>query len=345
MGGRGETSCRGWPRNEQIWNVFDRGANLVPAEPAGVLLGWVTEIPLPGSEKQPGRPVRLRAGGPRRSQRPRGPWFVRPDDGLWSSDPGPGGAAFHPEVPANTGKSRCVPSSAAAGHAPGPHVPGGPGSSRLSPAPASGGGTFVSLAARTDPLTRAREWRRLIDTGAVKNAAALARRHGVTRARVSRLLSPLRATKNYQLDLFDPNDGHYEYSAVTSNLALTVRNLWYFACGRGNHEKTIAQLKTGLAFHSVPTQTYAANSAWQQLVVLAHNLLTNFQLETGAPARRRTRKHTVVPLLRSVQTLRFELFHRAALLVRPGGRARLRMTDNLPTRQTFTRIANALASG
>ena len=110
-----------------------------------------------------------------------------------------------------------------------------------------------------------------------------------------------RATKNYQLDLFDPNDGHYEYSAVTSNLALTVRNLWYFACGRGNHEKTIAQLKTGLAFHSVPTQTYAANSAWQQLVVLAHNLLTNFQLETGAPPRRRTRKHTVVPLLQSVQ--------------------------------------------
>ena len=154
-----------------------------------------------------------------------------------------------------------------------------------------------------------------------------------------------RATKNYQLDLFDPNDGHYEYSAVTSNLALTVRNVWYFACGRGNHEKTIAQLKTGLAFHSVPTQTYAANSAWQQLVVLAHNLLTNFQLETGAPPRRRTRKHTVVPLLQSVQTLRFELFHRAALLVRPGGKTRLRMTDNLPTRQTFTRIANALASG
>ena len=35
-----------------------------------------------------------------------------------------------------------------------------------------------------------------------------------------------RATKNYQLDLFDPNDGHYEYSAVTSNLDLTLANLW-----------------------------------------------------------------------------------------------------------------------
>ena len=31
------------------------------------------------------------------------------------------------------------------------------------------------------------------------------------------------ATKNYQLDLFDPNDGHYEYSAVTSNLDFTLR--------------------------------------------------------------------------------------------------------------------------
>jgi len=68
-----------------------------------------------------------------------------------------------------------------------------------------------------------------------------------------------RATKNYQLDLFDPNDGRHEYAAVTSNLSLTVRNLWYFTCGRGNHEKTIAQLKQGLAFHSVPTQAYAAN--------------------------------------------------------------------------------------
>ena len=100
--------------------------------------------------------------------------------------------------------------------------------------------------------------------------------------------------------------GTTKYSAVTSNLALTVRNVWYFACGRGNHEKTIAQLKTGLAFHSVPTQTYAANSAWQQLVVLAHNLLTNFQLETGAPPRRRTRKHTVVPLPWCTTPLRAE---------------------------------------
>src|SRR5262249_52011944 len=39
-----------------------------------------------------------------------------------------------------------------------------------------------------------------------------------------------RATKNFQLDLFDPNDGHYEYSAVTSNLDFSLANLWYFMC-------------------------------------------------------------------------------------------------------------------
>lgn len=151
------------------------------------------------------------------------------------------------------------------------------------------------------------------------------------------------ATKHYQLDLFDPNDGHYEYSAVTSNLDLTLANLWRFACGRGNHEKTIAQLKTGLAFHTVPTMAYAANSAWQQLVVLVHNLLTNFQIETGAIRRSPTRKRTALPVLQSVQTLRFVLFHRAAQLVRPGGALRLRLTDNDATRQTFTRIKDALA--
>lgn len=152
-----------------------------------------------------------------------------------------------------------------------------------------------------------------------------------------------RTAKNFQLDLFDPNDGYYEYSAVASNLALTIRNLWHFMGGRGNHEKTIGQLKTGLAFHSVPTNAYAANSAWQQLVALAHNLLTNFQIDTGAGERPRSRKHTALHLLHTVQTLRFEIFHRAALLVRPNGFAQLRLMNNAATRHRFMQLANALA--
>jgi hypothetical protein len=151
-----------------------------------------------------------------------------------------------------------------------------------------------------------------------------------------------RTAKNYQLDLYDPNDGHHEYSAITSNLGFTVANLWYFMAGRGNHEKTIGQLKSGLAFHTVPTMAYAANSAWQQLVILTHNLLTNFQIETGAQRRRRSRKNTTLPVLKTVQTLRFVLFHRAAALVHPGGKPTLRLTNNAATRHLYTRIENAL---
>jgi hypothetical protein len=151
-----------------------------------------------------------------------------------------------------------------------------------------------------------------------------------------------RTAKNFQLDLFDPNDGSYEYSAITSNLALTVANLWHYMAGRGRHEKTIGQLKGGLAFHTVPTMAYAANSAWQQLVVLTHNLLTNFQIETGAEQRRRTRKHTALPLLQTIQTLRFTLFHRAAALVRPRGIITLRLADNRATRSLYTTIEDAL---
>jgi hypothetical protein len=73
------------------------------------------------------------------------------------------------------------------------------------------------------------------------------------------------------------------------------------------------------AFHTVPTMANAANRAWQRLVVLTHNLLNNFQIETGAPRRAPTRRRTVLPLLETIQTLRFTVFHRAAQLVRPGG--------------------------
>lgn len=153
-----------------------------------------------------------------------------------------------------------------------------------------------------------------------------------------------RTAKNFQLDLFDPDDGSYEYSAITSNLKYTLTNLWHFMAGRGAHEKTIAQLKSGLAFHTVPTLAYAANSAWQQLVALTHNLLTNFQIDTGVEQRRRSRKHTALARLSTVQTLRFTLFHRAALLLRPAGRSILRLAKNPATEELFMRIDRELSS-
>ena len=151
-----------------------------------------------------------------------------------------------------------------------------------------------------------------------------------------------RSAKNYQLDLFDPNDGYYEYSAVATNLDLSARQLWRFMCGRGAHEKVIGELKSGLAFDAIPTRHYGANSAWQQLVALAHNLITNFQIETGAPRRRRSAKRTALHVLKSIHTLRFELFHRAGRIVRPDGMTVLRLGRNEPTKRQFLRIATHL---
>jgi hypothetical protein len=152
-----------------------------------------------------------------------------------------------------------------------------------------------------------------------------------------------RSPKNYQLDLFDPDDGYYEYSAVTTDLPLDPRRLWYFMCGRGGHEKVIGQIKSGLAFDTVPTNHYGANSAWQQIVTLAHNLLTNFQIETGARRRDRSLKHTCLFALKTVQTLRFEIFNRAGRIVKPNGTTTLRLSRNDVAKRTFLKMAYALA--
>jgi hypothetical protein len=37
--------------------------------------------------------------------------------------------------------------------------------------------------------------------------------------------------KNFQLDLFTPDDGHFEYSAVATNLTLDLPALYAFICG------------------------------------------------------------------------------------------------------------------
>ena len=149
--------------------------------------------------------------------------------------------------------------------------------------------------------------------------------------------------KNYQLDLFDPSNGTWEYSAVTTNKTLGVRALWHFMAGRGAHEKALAELKNGFAFDSIPTQTYAANSAWQILSTLAYNLVAAFQIHTGAPRRKKSLKRTCLYVLKSATTLRYEIFGRAGIVQYPAGRATLTLSRNLPARALFEKLGQKLA--
>src|SRR5712691_7106229 len=150
--------------------------------------------------------------------------------------------------------------------------------------------------------------------------------------------------KNFQLDLFTPDDGHFEYYAVATNMALSLPALYDFIGGRGAQEKTFAELKGEFALAVVPTKHYGANSAWQQLSVLAYNLARSFQLDTGAAPRRRSRKRTYTYVLRSMRTLRFTLVARAGRLARIGGRQVLRLTFNPATAALYTRLEQRLAA-
>ena len=148
--------------------------------------------------------------------------------------------------------------------------------------------------------------------------------------------------KNFQLDLFSPDDGHFEYSALATNKTLGISALWHFMAGRGAHEKTLAELKSQVAFEAIPTNDRYANVAWQLLSALTLNLVRGFQIDTGAARRPRTLKRTFAYVLQSLSTLRFELIHQPLRLARPSGRTQLRFAAAPRARAHIQRCERAL---
>jgi hypothetical protein len=148
--------------------------------------------------------------------------------------------------------------------------------------------------------------------------------------------------KNFQLDLFSPDDGHFEYSAVASNKRLGVPALWHFMAGRGAHEKTLAELKSQVGFEAIPTNDRYANAAWQLLSALTLNLVRSFQIDTGAARRPRTLKRTFDYLFQSLATLRFELIHQPVRLARPNGCPQLRFSVSPRAQERIRRCEGAV---
>ena len=190
-----------------------------------------------------------------------------------------------------------------------------------------------------------RQWSRVDDTiSYFETELALAPWEMTLRVVVYRKRVAHQTRKNFQLDLFSPDDGHFEYSAVATNKMLSGPMLWAFAAGRGAQEKTLAELKGEFALDVVPTRHYTANSVWQQLCILAHTVMSGFQLLTLAESRPRTAKRTYTYVLRSMRTLRFLLIARAGRLCRPDGRQVLRLGANAKTRRLYEDVSHALAA-
>jgi hypothetical protein len=150
--------------------------------------------------------------------------------------------------------------------------------------------------------------------------------------------------KGFQLDLFQPDDGQYEYSMVATNKRVSERVVWDFMAGRGGHEKTLAELKQHLAFGSVVTQDWDANSTWQLLSAMTHNLVRQFQIEMGAKPRKNGRKRTYRFTLPSLRTFRFELLNLPGKIARPHGKTQLRIAAAPASQRQIRAIEKKLAA-
>jgi hypothetical protein len=152
------------------------------------------------------------------------------------------------------------------------------------------------------------------------------------------------AKKHYQLDLFSPNNGVYEYSAViTDTKAWQPKELLLFVSGRSGQENSISELKTSFAFDHIPTNTYQANSAYIQISQMAYNLATSMQHSMGlATQRKANKKRTRLHKIMEWKTFRFLILNRAGKIGEENGYKVLQMSENPETKSLYEKIFNSL---
>lgn len=150
--------------------------------------------------------------------------------------------------------------------------------------------------------------------------------------------------KQFQLNLFSPNNGIYEYSAiVTDNKQWNPKELLLFVSGRSGQEKSIGELKTHFAFDSIPTNTYQANSAYMQMSQMAYNLAVSMQHDMGLARKNKknpktTRKYRIM----GWKTFRFLILNRAGRIALEKGKKVLYLTSNRATKEIFDQIEASL---
>ncbi len=192
-------------------------------------------------------------------------------------------------------------------------------------------------------VAQAPEWKRVDDgVSYCESRVQIATWNRVLRIVLYRKRVFHQTKKNFQLDLFDPDDGYFEYSAIATNKRLRGPALWRFLNGRGAHEKVLGELKNGFAFDAVPTARYDANSAWQVLSILAFNLTRSFQSACRVDRRGRSQKRRCLFRFENIHTLRFRLIGRAATLLAPAGRQTLDLGQHSAATAEFNAVIDAL---
>ena len=150
--------------------------------------------------------------------------------------------------------------------------------------------------------------------------------------------------KHFQLNLFSPNNGVYEYSAVaTDSKDWKPEKLMLFVSGRSAQENSIGELKTNFAFDNIPTNTYQANSAYMQMSQMAYNLAISMQHTMGLSKKRKvSEKCTRLHRIMEWKTFRFLILNRAGRIGRPHGKKVIEMTANPKTQLLYDKISSCL---
>jgi hypothetical protein len=153
------------------------------------------------------------------------------------------------------------------------------------------------------------------------------------------------SNKPYQLKLFSPNNGFYEYRAVvTDTKQWDPAELLQFVSGRSAQENSISELKSSFAFDHIPTNQYQANSAYLQMSQMAYNLATSMQHNMGLAKKRiKNKKKTRVFKTMEWKTIRFLLINRAGRISWEKGVKVLQMTKSKKTKELYEKISDSLS--
>ena len=138
---------------------------------------------------------------------------------------------------------------------------------------------------------------------------------------------PVDPDQAQQLTLF--KDAKYSYSVLVSNLGLSPWRTWLDYVGRANIEKSIRELLNDLALNKIPTQSWSANVAFLQLLLLAYNLMHWFKRLCLPQHNLRT----------TVETLRHDLLALPGLLICRSGKNVLVLPRKYPHKNDFLTAA------
>jgi hypothetical protein len=150
--------------------------------------------------------------------------------------------------------------------------------------------------------------------------------------------------KKYHLDLFSPDDGYVDYTAVTTDLWFTPQMLWHFSAGLAAQEKTLAGPRVNSPstwFPLITTGPIAPGSSSRSLRTTCSGA---FSCTRPWPPQTPLPQANLCLQDRGHEDAALPPHHRAARLTRISGREVLRFSQNAATEILFDQIPDRLVA-